>query len=170
VGNGLVLLKKACRSKWEGLIVKRKDSPYVGKRSRDWLKFKCTVGQELIIVGYTPPKGSRKHFGALLVGYYKDKDLIYAGKVGTGFDQKTLALLGKKLEHLRISTCPLSDYENKREKINWVRPVLVAEFEFAQWTQASKLRVGRYKGLRDDKKAKDVIKERPKVVKIAPKK
>lgn len=161
VGNGLELFKKACQIGWEGVIAKRIDGEYVGVRSTDWLKFKCIMKQELVIGGYTNPKGSRENFGALLVGYYKNGQLMYAGKVGTGYSEETLAVLGKKLQKLRIKECPFGDYTGQENNVNWVKPVLVAEFQFAEWTKAGRLRVGRYKGLRDDKNAKDVVKEEP---------
>ena len=164
IGDGIRVFKQACKSKWEGVIAKRMASTYVGTRSRDWLKFKCIMKQELVIVGYTEPKGSRKYFGALLVGYYKDKKLYYAGKVGTGYSQETLALLGKKLQKLAIKKCPLSNYNTSAKGVRWVKPILVAEFQFAQWTNRGRLRVGRYKGLRDDKAAQDVVKEVPKAI------
>lgn len=163
--NGLTYFKKACNLRWEGVIAKRIDSTYTSKRSRDWLKFKCIMQQELVIAGYTSPQGSRTHFGALLVGYYNKKgDLVYAGKVGTGFDEKTLSMLGKKLERLQRASCPFAYYEGPTRNVYWVKPVLVAEFQFAQWTTAGRLRVGRYKGLRDDKNAKDVVKETPRAI------
>lgn len=163
--HGLSYFKEACKLHWEGIIAKRINGEYVGVRSRDWLKFKCIMKQELVIAGYTDPKGSRSYFGALLVGYYEKNKLIYAGKVGTGYSEEILAMLGKKLEKIKIKTCPFSEFtEDNRllKNINWVKPIIVAEFEFAQWTNAGKLRVGRYKGLRDDKEAKDVVKEIPK--------
>lgn len=161
IGNGIALLKKACKMHWEGLIVKKRDSEYVTSRSPNWLKFKCSTGQELVIGGYTEPKGSRAYFGALLVGYYDKDKFIYAGKVGTGFTQETLELLGKKMQKLVTKKSPFKDYQETTKDIHWVRPVLVAEFEFAQWTRAGRLRVGRYKGLRTDKKAKSVVREVP---------
>lgn len=164
VGDGLKYFKQACKLNWEGLIAKRFASPYVGVRSPDWLKFKCIMKQELVIGGYTNPKGSRDYFGALLVGYYANGKLHYAGKVGTGYSEDTLALLGKKLQKLKITKCPFINYDETLSGINWVKPQVVAEFQFAQWTKSGKLRVGRYKGLRDDKKAKDVVKEIPKAI------
>lgn len=158
-GNGIPLFKKACRLGWEGVMAKRAEGPYVPKRSRDWLKFKCSQGQELVIGGYTEPQGSRSYFGALLVGYYKNEELYYAGKVGTGYSHETLEMLGKKLRRLTAKQCPFVDYAGPVVRVHWVKPVLVAEFQFAQWTNAGKLRVGRYKGLRDDKDAKDVVRE-----------
>jgi bifunctional non-homologous end joining protein LigD len=158
---GIELYKKACAMHWEGLIAKRSASPYVGERSRDWLKFKCIIGQELVIGGYTDPQRSRTDFGALLVGYYDHDKLRYAGKVGTGFTEETLALLGKKLRKLEAKTCPFSDYDGRASGVHWVRPELVADFKFAEWTKAGRLRVPRYKGLREDKNAQDVVKEVP---------
>jgi bifunctional non-homologous end joining protein LigD len=162
IGNGISFFKKACAQHWEGLIAKRIDSPYVGNRSTDWLKFKCIMKQELIIVGYTDPQKSRNYFGALLVGYYEHGKLLFAGKVGTGFSQETLKMLSGKLQKLRIEKCPFAHYNTPNPAVHWVKPVLVAEFEFAEWTQSKKLRVGRYKGLRNDKNAKDVVREIPK--------
>ncbi len=161
-GDGVALLKKACKLHWEGLIVKKINSEYVGARSPQWLKFKCSVGQELVIGGYTHPKGLRSYFGALLVGYFNQGNFIYAGKVGTGFSYETLDMLGKKLQKIVTKKYPFYQYDGQKNDVSWVKPILVAEFEFAQWTRAGKLRVGRYKGLRSDKKAKDVVREMPK--------
>lgn len=161
-GNGVKFFRNACKAKWEGVMAKKADSEYVGKRSHYWLKFKCIMQQELVIGGYTTARGARSDFGALLVGYYKNGKLKYAGKVGTGYDHATLKLLGKKLRALKIDTCPFVDFDISSRDVHWVKPKLVAEFQFAQWTQGGKLRVGRYKGLRTDKSAKDVIKEIPK--------
>jgi bifunctional non-homologous end joining protein LigD len=158
--HGVKLFAEACRKGWEGLIAKRADSRYVHKRSSDWLKIKCSFEQELVIGGYTPPKGSRQRFGALLVGYYEDGELRYAGKVGTGFDQRTLDDLGDRLEALRTDTSPFARDGLPREAI-WVRPELVGEFGFSEWTRDGKLRHPRYLGLRDDKPAREVVRERP---------
>lgn len=159
--QGLKLFKKACRADWEGLIAKRATSSYQGKRSRDWLKFKCSMEQELIIIGYTDPQGSRIQFGSLLVGYYDHKKLMYAGKVGSGYNYAVLKMLGPRLRKLEIDHCPAVNYNESQNGVHWVQPKLVAEFKFAQWTKDNKLRVPRYKGMRDDKAAKDVIKEVP---------
>ena len=161
VGDGISYFKKACKQKWEGIIAKKNDSEYVNKRSHSWLKFKCIMKQELVIAGYTSPRRSRQHFGALLVGYYKDGKLIYAGKVGTGYSEAVLEMLYKKMHRLEQKKCPFANYDGKEAGVHWLKPALVAEFEFAQWTVGGKLRVGRYKGLRDDKDARDVVKERP---------
>ena len=159
IDQGIGFFKKACSLHWEGVIAKKSNSTYVNVRSRDWLKFKCSDSQELVIGGFTQPRGSRLHFGALLVGYYENGTLKYAGKVGTGFSFETLQFLGFKLNKLERKTCPFVDYCESTLDIHWVKPVLVANFEFAQWTRAGKLRVGRYKGLRTDKKAKNVVRE-----------
>lgn len=164
IGNGLALFKKACLLHWEGLIAKKIDSPYVSKRSTYWLKFKCIMQQELVIGGFTSPEGSRTDFGALLVGYYKKGKLYFAGKVGTGFSYQTLAMLGKKMRAKQSKKNPFIDYDGTLKNVHWIKPELVAEFAFAQWTAKGRLRVGRYKGLRVDKQAKEVIREEPKSI------
>src|ERR1700733_885852 len=161
-GNGIQYFHQACKRKWEGLIAKKADSIYVSIRSPNWLKFKCSIGQELVIGGYTSPRNTTTDFGALLVGYYQKGKLQYAGKVGTGFSQDTLHMLGKMMRTLKTDKCPFDRYDDTTRNVHWIKPKLVAEFEFAQWTQGGKLRVGRYKGLRTDKKATDVVKEIPK--------
>jgi bifunctional non-homologous end joining protein LigD len=131
--HGKALFEEACRKGWEGLIAKRADSPYVATRSRDWLKFKCEQGQELVVGGYTEPHGSRIEFGALLLGYYEDGKLRYAGKVGTGFDEATLRELGTRLRQLRRSQPPFADAAEIRERgVSWVKPELVAEVGFTE--------------------------------------
>ena len=165
-GNGITYFKEACKKGWEGLIAKKYDSPYVGKRSKDWLKFKCIMKQELAIGGFTTGRGSRNYFGALLVGYYKQGKFMYAGKVGTGFSQETLRILGTQLQKLEITECPFANYDESPLGVHWVKPRLVAEFQFANWTTSGKLRVGRYKGLREDKAEKDVVKEVAKPISI----
>lgn len=159
--KGEKLFLEACRKGWEGLIAKRADSPYVHARSGDWLKIKCAFEQELVIGGFTPPKGSRERFGALLVGYHEDGGLRYAGKVGTGFDRRTLDDLGDRLEALRQDRCPFAAGSGLPREATWVRPELVAEFGFGEWTRDGKLRHPRYLGLRDDKRAGEVVRERP---------
>jgi bifunctional non-homologous end joining protein LigD len=159
-GDGESLFDEACRKGWEGLIAKRADSPYVTARSRDWLKFKCAQGQELVIGGYTAPHGSRVEFGALLLGYHRDGRLEYAGKVGTGFDEPTLRSLGAKLRELRRADSPFVDTRAIRERgVTWVEPRLVAEIGFAEWTRHGRLRHPRFLGLRDDKSASEVVRE-----------
>ena len=158
--DGEELFAEACRKGWEGVIAKRADSPYVTTRSRDWLKFKCEQGQELVIGGYTAPRGSRVEFGALLLGYYRDGRLEYAGKVGTGFDAETLRSLGAKLRDLRREDSPFADPGAIREHaVTWVEPRLVAQIGFTEWTGHGRLRHPRFLGLRDDKAATEVVRE-----------
>ena len=158
--DGEALFAEACRKGWEGLIAKRADSPYVSSRSRDWLKFKCQHGQELVIGGYTAPHGSRAEFGALLLGYYRDGRLEYAGKVGTGFDGDTLRSLGARLRELRGAEPPFADAGAIRERgVTWVEPLLVAQIGFSEWTSHGRLRHPRFLGLRDDKPAPEVVRE-----------
>ncbi|MBV9682550.1 MAG: hypothetical protein JO046_12215, partial [Solirubrobacterales bacterium] len=145
---------------WEGLIAKRADSPYVTTRSKDWLKFKCEHGQELVIGGYTEPRGSRVEFGALLLGYYRDGALEYAGKVGTGFDTATLHDLGAELRTLERSGSAFANPATIKERgVTWVEPRLVAQIGFTEWTRDGRLRHPRFLGLRDDKSAPEVVRE-----------
>jgi bifunctional non-homologous end joining protein LigD len=158
--DGEELFKEACRKGWEGLMAKRADSPYVATRSRDWLKFKCEHGQELVVGGYTEPRGSRVEFGALLLGYYRDGRLEYAGKVGTGFDTDTLHELGAQLRALTRTDPPFADPQSIKERhVTWVEPKLVAEIGFTEWTRDGRLRHPRFQGLRDDKSATEVVRE-----------
>jgi bifunctional non-homologous end joining protein LigD len=161
-GEGEAMFRHACAQGWEGVIAKRADSPYRATRSRDWLKFKCEAGQELVIGGFTAPRGSRTEFGALLVGYHDaDGSLRYAGKVGTGFDRDTLRELGARLRSLRRERSPFSAADTIREpNITWVAPTLVAQLAFTEWTSAGRLRHPRYLGLREDKPAEQVVRER----------
>jgi bifunctional non-homologous end joining protein LigD len=160
-GVGEAMFSEACRKGWEGVIGKRADSPYRATRSRDWLKLKCEAGQELVIGGFTAPQGSRTDFGALLLGYFRDGELQYAGKVGTGFDQDTLDSLGRQLRALARDTAPFADPSAIRERnVTWVTPKLVAQIGFTEWTTAGRLRHPRFQGLRDDKQAGEVVRER----------
>jgi bifunctional non-homologous end joining protein LigD len=152
---------EACRAGWEGLIAKRADAPYARGRSRDWLKLKCAWEQELVIGGYTDPRGSRVEFGALLVGYYEDDRLRYAGKVGTGYTVATLRELGTQLRALETPESPFVDVRPVPSGTHWTRPELVAQIGFAEWTSDGRLRQPRFLGLRDDKLAADVVRERP---------
>jgi bifunctional non-homologous end joining protein LigD len=152
---------KACRSGWEGLIAKRADAPYVRGRSRDWLKLKCAWEQELVIGGYTDPAGSRTDFGALLVGYYEQGRLRYAGKVGTGYTAATLRDLGTRLRRLETAESPFVDARPVPRGTHWVRPELVVQIGFAEWTKDARLRQPRFLGLRDDKPPGEVVREVP---------
>jgi bifunctional non-homologous end joining protein LigD len=160
-GDGEKFFAEACRKGWEGLIAKRADSPYVTKRSRDWLKFKCEHGQELVIGGFTAPRRSREEFGALLLGYYRDGDLIYAGKVGTGFDRDMLRELGGRMRKLERETRPFvgDDKIPGVRGATWIEPELVAQVGLTEWTTDGRLRHPRFLGLRDDKSAREVVRE-----------
>lgn len=158
-GRGEVLLREACGKGWEGLIAKDAAGPYVAGRSRLWLKLKCTHGQELVIGGFTEPRGARQGFGALLVGHYAGGELRYAGKVGTGFDERTLERLHRKLRRLERGRSPFAR-EPRVAGAHWVRPELVGEFGFTEWTRDGKLRHPRFLGLRSDKRPRDVRRER----------
>jgi DNA ligase D-like protein (predicted ligase) len=161
-GDGEQYFEYACKHGWEGLIAKRADGPYVQKRSRDWLKLKCSFEQELVIAGFTAPRGSREEFGALLVGYNEDGGLRYAGKVGTGFSQQTLRDLGRRMRELERDTSPFGERVHPVPRgTRWVEPELVGQFAFSEWTRDGRLRHPRYLGLRDDKPAREVVRERP---------
>ena len=155
--------REACEKAWEGVIAKRADAPYASGRSGDWLKMKCVADQELVIGGFTDPKGSRTGFGALLVGHYDDGNLIYAGKVGTGYDTALLRELRTELDRLTRADPPFTaNTENlPRKDVHWVEPVLVAQIGFAEWTRDGRLRHPRFLGLRRDKAAREVVRERP---------
>ena len=155
--RGKEWLAEVCRKGWEGLIAKRADSAYVETRSRDWQKFKCSAGQELVIGGFTEPKGSRVGFGALLLGYYEDGRLRYAGKVGTGFDDDLLEALRDRLDALEAADTPFDD--DVDGDAHFVEPSLVAEIGFTEWTRDGKLRHPRFLGLRHDKSANEVRRE-----------
>jgi DNA ligase D-like protein (predicted ligase) len=159
--HGKRFFLEACSKGWEGLIAKRAASTYVHGRSRDWLKLKCAFEQELVIGGFTPPQGSRQRFGALLVGYYEDGELRYAGKVGTGFDQRTLSDLGERMRKLERPDPPFADVHPIPKGTHWIEPNLVGQFAFSEWTRDGRLRHPRYLGLRDDKRAEEVVRERP---------
>jgi bifunctional non-homologous end joining protein LigD len=153
---------EACRKGWEGVIAKEAASRYVHTRSRRWLKFKCVREQELVIGGYTEPKGSREGFGALVVGFYRGKTLHYAGKVGTGYDNRTLGRLSKELAKREREECPFAEKDDAKEKgVHWVKPTLVAQVGFTEWTRDDWLRHPRFLGLRRDKPARNVVKETP---------
>ncbi len=159
--KGEEFLKEACKNGWEGLIAKDAGSTYIHSRSKSWLKFKCEKRQELVICGYTAPGGSRKHFGALIVGFYNDGKLINAGKVGTGYSDKTLELVYDKMKPLEQKNQPFDQKKTSYKNVTWLKPKLVGEFRFSEWTADNKLRHPSFMGLREDKKAKDVTKEEP---------
>ena len=158
--GGADLLAAACARGWEGLIAKRADGDYQPRRSTDWLKLKCSQGQEFVVGGFTEPAGSRVGLGALLLGYQERGKLRYAGKVGTGFDRATLLSLRERLDELRTADPPF-DGRVREGGARWVRPALVAQIDFTEWTRDGMLRHARFLGLRDDKKPEDVVRERP---------
>lgn len=151
--------QEACRKGWEGVLAKDAQSEYVHGRSSKWLKFKCVHQQELIICGYTDPKGKRIGFGALLLGYYRDSELVYAGRVGTGFDDETLRDLHERLDKLERKTSPFDVGDPAENGVHFVTPELICEIGFSEWTSDGKLRHPRYLGLRHDKEPEDVHKE-----------
>jgi bifunctional non-homologous end joining protein LigD len=159
--DGEELFVGACRRGLEGLIAKRAESRYSSTRSTDWLKLKCSHEQELVIGGFTAPHGKRTDFGALLVGYYQDRKLRYAGKVGTGFDQTTLSRLGERMRELERPDPPFADVQPIPKGTHWIEPKLVGQFAFTEWTRDGRLRHPRYLGLRDDKRPHEVVRERP---------
>ena len=157
-GDGESLFAQACRDGEEGVIAKRAASRYVSGRSRDWLKMKCVREQEVVIGGFTEPTGARAGIGALLIGYYADGALRYGGKVGTGFTQAALADLRARLEALESPAAPFVDPPRERTA-HWVRPQLVAQVAFQEWTESGRLRHPSYKGLRTDKAPMEVTRE-----------
>lgn len=159
--EGEAALEEACRRGWEGLIAKRADAPYVSRRSDDWLKMKCSASQEVVIGGFTEPAGSRVGIGALLVGYYDHGELVYAGKVGTGYTHAVLVDLQERLSRIQIDRSPFQRGQPAARKTHWTKPELVAEIEFTEWTTDGKMRHPSFKGLRTDKPAREVVRERP---------
>jgi bifunctional non-homologous end joining protein LigD len=159
-GDGRALNKEAMARGWEGLIAKRADSLYKsGKRTPDWHKLKIVHEQEFVIGGWTEPRQSRVYFGALLLGVYEGDDLIYVGHTGTGFNERELAKVMKLLTPLEIKEGPFKNRPKTNERPHWVRPELVAQIKFTEWTADAKLRHPVYLGLRDDKKPREVRRE-----------
>lgn len=158
--DGQGAYREACRKGWEGIIAKRADSTYDHGRSRHWLKFKCISRQEFVIAGYTAPQGRRAGFGALLIGYYENGSFQYAGKVGTGFDDATLEDLHQKL---KSRECDQTAFEHTPAeadmRTHWVKPELIAEIGFTEWSGDARLLHPRFLGLRDDKSPRDVHRE-----------
>ncbi|MBV8952295.1 MAG: non-homologous end-joining DNA ligase [Actinobacteria bacterium] len=157
--DGEALFAEACERGWEGVIAKHADSTYVGRRTDQWLKFKCENRQEFVVGGYTDPAGSRVALGALLLGYYDGSDFVYAGKVGTGFGTTELHHLRELLEPLEESDPPFTHGRVRERNVHWVRPAAVVEVAFSEWTGDGRLRHPRYIGLRRDKDARQVVRE-----------
>ena len=152
--------ERACREGWEGVIAKRRDSKYEHRRSPHWLKMKCEASQELVVGGFTDPQGGRVGFGALLVGYFDGDDFVFAGKVGTGFDTKLLLELRARLDAIEIPSSPFTRSTGlPRLRAHWVMPEIVVSVSFIEWTVHGKLRHSRLRGIRDDKAARDVVRE-----------
>ena len=154
--NGLEAYRLAKEKGFEGLVAKDLSSPYLEGRSNRWLKVKVKQEDEFIIVGYTAPSGAREHFGAILLGAYKGKDLVYVGKVGTGFSRSTLATLFRKFRPLVHKTPPVVNPPREKE-VSYLEPKLVAQIAYEEWTADGKLRQPVFLGLRDDKEANEVV-------------
>jgi len=153
--------ERACAEGWEGVIAKRRDSLYEHRRSPNWLKMKCEASQELVVGGFTDPQGARVGLGALLVGYFEGDDLVFAGKVGTGFDTKMLLDLRAKLDRIEIDKPPFTKATGlPRLRAHWVKPQIVVQVAFIEWTVHDKLRHPRLLGIRTDKSAREVVRER----------
>jgi bifunctional non-homologous end joining protein LigD len=154
--------ERACREGWEGVIAKRRDSTYEHRRSPHWLKMKCEASQELVVGGSTDPQGARVGLGALLVGYFDGDDFVFAGKIGTGFNTKLLLDLRGRLDALEIPNSPFTKAKGlPRLGAHWVRPEIVVQVAFIEWTVHGKLRHPRLLAVRFDKPARDVVREQP---------
>jgi bifunctional non-homologous end joining protein LigD len=160
-GDGVKLFEKARRLGLEGIVAKRLNSIYHSGRSRDWLKIKVIKSQEFVICGWTEPAGSRRYFGALLLGVYERGKLIYAGHAGTGFDTRTLAALHEKLARIETKRSPFQSVPKVNAPVHWVKPNLVAEIKFGEWTREGVLRQPVYVGLRVDKRPEDCVRLPP---------
>jgi bifunctional non-homologous end joining protein LigD len=159
-GDGEKLLARARRDDWEGIIAKRIDSTYQpGARSRDWLKLKVEFRQEFVVGGYTEPRNTREHLGAMLLGYFDGDDLVYVGHTGGGFTRESLAAMAKRLKRLERKSSPFSTPVRTNEKAHWVRPEVVVEVKFNEWTADDRLRQPIFLGVRDDKDAREVTRE-----------
>jgi len=152
--------ERASREGWEGVIAKRRGSPYEHRRSKHWLKMKCEMSQELVVGGFTDPQGARVGLGALLVGYYDAGDFVFAGKIGTGFDTKLLLDLRRRLDTISLPTSPFTKAKGlPRLRAHWVKPEIVVQVAFIEWTVHGKLRHPRLLGVRFDKDSCEVVKE-----------
>ena len=165
VGQAPEFFRQACKRQLEGIVCKRADQPYRPGRGTDWVKVKCAHREEFVIGGYTPPAGSRRGFGALLVGYFNSHEqLVYAGRVGTGFSDRVLDELSTrlaKLERQKSLFVDLQGVTGEARGVHWVAPKLVAQVEFSEWTRDGRLRHPAFLGLREDKPARQVHRERP---------
>jgi bifunctional non-homologous end joining protein LigD len=173
-GNIKSLLKEAQKLGLEGLIGKRPDSKYeAGRRSGSWIKLKLHQEQEMVIGGFTEPGGSRNYFGSLIIGYYEKRGLFCAGKVGTGFNDALLKSLARRFDSIKSNECPFVNLPEKRagrygagitpaemKRCHWLKPILVCQVKYSEWTRDGKLRQPVFLGLREDKPAKEVIREK----------
>jgi bifunctional non-homologous end joining protein LigD len=162
IGRGGEFFRAACAAGLEGIVSKRRDRPYTPGRGATWVKTKCIRRQELVVGGWTEPDGGRSHFGALLVGYFDGARLVYAGKVGTGFTNASLAAVRASIDRVPATTSPFEPPPKRAwtgPGVHWVKPVLVAEVAFTEWTTDGRLRHPSFKGLRADKRARDVVRE-----------
>ncbi len=158
--DGAAMMRRARRHRWEGVIAKRIDAPYdVGHRSRAWRKLKIERRQEFVVGGWTEPRKSRQHLGAILVGYYEDGDLIYAGHTGTGFTEKSLSDMYRRLSRFERKSSPFTTTPRTNERAHWSRPSIVVEIKFNEWTADGKLRQPVFVGVRDDKAPGEVVRE-----------
>ena len=158
--TGTAAYERACRDGWEGVMAKHRDSVYEHKRSRQWLKMKCDASQEFVVGGFTDPSGTRIGFGALLIGYYDGDDFVYAGKLGTGFDTKLLRELHARLLSMELDAPPFTCGTGLPKKgAHWVRPEIVVDAAFMEWTVEGKLRHPRFIRTRVDKAPRDVVRE-----------
>jgi bifunctional non-homologous end joining protein LigD len=152
--------ERACREGWEGVVAKRRDAPYEHRRSPLWLKMKCEATQELVVGGFTDPRGARVGLGALLVGYFDRDDFVFAGKIGTGFDTKLLLDLRARLDLLAIPNAPFTKGTGlPRLGAHWARPEIIVQVAFIEWTVHGKLRHPRLLGVRTDKTPREVVRE-----------
>jgi bifunctional non-homologous end joining protein LigD len=150
--------ERACAEGWEGVIAKRRDSPYEHKRSKHWLKMKCELTHDFVVGGFTDAQGTRVGLGALLVGYYEGDDFVFAGKVGTGFDTKLLTELRARFDKMELEKTPFTKAKGlPRVRAHWVRPEVVVRVAFIEWTVHTKLRHSRLLGVRTDVRARDVV-------------
>lgn len=154
-GAGIAFFREVEKFHLEGMMAKRDASTYVQKRSTDWLKVKTVMRQEVVIGGYTQPRGARSHFGSLVCGLYRDSELIYVAHVGGGFNEKTLASIYKLMQPLKTNKSPFIAVPKTNEPVQWIKPKLVAEVKFSEWTADLRLRHPVFVGTREDKKATD---------------
>jgi bifunctional non-homologous end joining protein LigD len=159
--KGKALFKRAEKEQWEGIIAKQKQSLYSSTRSKNWLKIKTKLRQEVVIGGFTEPRNSRKYFGALLVGIYDKKRLLYVGHVGGGFNEKLLKSIYLQMKKLISEKCPFVSEPHPNTPVTWVKPKLVCEVSFAEWTKEKVMRHPIFQGMRIDKPASKVVQELP---------